>query len=309
MGTAISGAPAVGRADTVGLVGTGHLAASLVTGWCLKGDGPPRIIVSPRNAEVARALATAHARVTVAADNQAVLDHAATVVLCVRPQVADGALRGLRFAAHHRVLSVIATLDEDRLLPLIAPATAVARAVPMPFAAQRRGPLAVFPAPDWVIALLGPLGDVIAAPTAAAFDRFCGITATMAAFFRVLGAMNDWLIAGGVPPGLAARYVVGQVQALSGVPADEAAPSGGGPRAEAGAIDFVQLAQRFATRGGINQQLVEQLHGAGAFDLLPAALDQVLLRIEGHRSLPADAMVPDQSASPSPSSPRDAAAQ
>jgi pyrroline-5-carboxylate reductase len=288
LGAAISRAAAADRAQTVGLIGTGHLAASLVTGWCLEGDGPQRIIVSPRNAGVAQGLSRAHARVTVAVDNQAVLDHAATVILCVRPQIADGVLRELRFAPDHRVLSVIATLGEERLLPLIAPATAVARAVPMPFAARRRGPLAVFPAPDWVIALLGPLGDVIAAPTAAAFNRFCGITATMAAFFRVQGTMSDWLIAGGVPPDLASRYVVGQVQALSGVPADEPALSDGGLRTDGGAIDFTQLAQRFATRGGINQQLTEQLQGAGAFDWLPAVLDQVLLRIEGRRLLPPD---------------------
>ena len=273
----------------MGLIGTGHLAASLVSGWCLESDGPQRIIVSPRNAGVALGLSRAHTRVTVAVDNQAVLDHAVTVILCVRPQIADGVLRGLRFAQDHRVLSVIATFGEDRLLPLIAPAATVARAVPMPFAARRHGPLAVFPASDWVTTLLGPLGDVIAAPTAAAFNRFCGITATMAAFFRVLGTMSDWLIAGGVPPDLASRYVVGQIQALSGVPPDEPALSDGGMRTHGGAIDFTQLAQRFATRGGINQHLVEQLHAVGAFDLLPAALDQVLLRIEGRQSLPPDA--------------------
>jgi len=273
-------------------VGTGHIAAALVTGWCRGNDGPAEILVSPRNAGVAAELARAHAQVTVAADNQAVLDNAATIVLCVRPQIAAPVLEALNFTAEHRVLSVIATLGLERLGPLIAPASALARAVPMPFAAQRRGPLAVFPAPDWAIALLAPLGEVIAAPTAAAFDRFCGITATMAAFFRVLGSMSDWLIAGGVPAALAARYVVGQIQALSAVPGENTAPGPSATPAEGGepgeAIDFARLAERFATRGGINQQVVEQLQAAGGFDLLPAALDRVLLRIEGRQSLPPD---------------------
>jgi pyrroline-5-carboxylate reductase len=252
-----------------------------VTGWCLRDDGPERILVSPRNAAVAESLARAHVRVAVAPDNQAVLDGAATVVLCVRPQVADGVLSGLRFAADHRVLSVIATLGLEGLLPLVAPAVDVGRAVPMPFAARRHGPLALYPALDWAAALLGPLGDVIAAPTAAAFDRFCGITATMAAYFRVLGTLHEWLIEGGVPADLAARYVVGHLQALSAVP--------GGDSAGHSAGDFSLLAQRFATRGGINEQLVGQLEQAGVFDLLTAALDQVLLRIEGRQALPSDA--------------------
>jgi pyrroline-5-carboxylate reductase len=266
--------------DTVGIIGTGHIAAALVSGWCLGSGGPMRIIVSPRNAEVALSLARTHARVTVAADNQAVLNHAATVILSVRPQGAEVVLRDLRFASDHRVLSVIATFGEQRLLPLIAPAAAVVRAVPMPFVAQRRGPLAVYPASEWATTLLATLGDVIAAPTAAAFDRFCSISATMAAFFRTLGTLHDWLTAGGIPADLAARFVVGQVQALSAVPVDGAMPSQGAA-ADIAATDFGRLAQRFATRGGINQQVVEQLERAGAFELLPAALDRVLLRIEG----------------------------
>jgi pyrroline-5-carboxylate reductase len=272
-------------------LGTGHIATALVTGWCRGSDGPAEILVSPRNARIADELARAHHQVTVAADNQAVLAGAATIVLCVRPQIAEPVLEALHFTPEHRVLSVIATLGLERLRPLVAPASAIARAVPMPFAAQRRGPLAVFPAPDWATALLAPLGDVIVAPTAAAFDRFCGITATMAAFFRVLGSMSDWLIDGGVPAALAARYVVGQIQALSAVPGAGAA----GPdatladgAAPGDTIDFAGLAERFATRGGINQQVVEQLQAAGAFELLPAALDRVLLRIEGRKTLPPD---------------------
>ncbi len=273
-------------------MGTGHIAAALVTGWCRGNDGPAEILVSPRNARIAGELARAHPQVTVAADNQAVLDNAATIVLCVRPQIAAPVLEALNFTAEHRVLSVIATLGLERLGPLIAPASALARAVPMPFAAQRRGPLAVFPAPDWATGLLAPLGEVIAAPTAAAFDRFCGITATMAAFFRILGSMTDWLSAGGVPAALAARYVVSQIQALSAVPGEAAVPGPNATPADGGApgeaIDFARLAERFATRGGINQQVVEQLQAAGGFDLLPAALDRVLLRIEGRENLPPD---------------------
>ncbi len=271
---------AIARAAAVGLLGTGHIAAALVTGWCRGEDGPAEILVSPRNAGVAATLARANTQVTVAADNQAVLDGAATIVVCVRPQIAASVLEALDFTTEHRVLSVIATLGLERLRPLIAPARDIARAVPMPFAADRRGPLAVFPAPEWATSLLAPLGDVIAAPTAAAFDRFCGITATMATFFRVLGSMSDWLIAGGVPAPLAARYVLGQIQALSAVP-------GAGEPGDA--LDFARLAERFATRGGINQQVVEHLQAAGGFALLPAALDEVLLRIEGRRSLPPDA--------------------
>jgi pyrroline-5-carboxylate reductase len=266
----------VSDAETVGLIGAGHIAAALVTGWRAGGDGPPHLLLSPRNADIAQQLAQAFPQVAIAADNQAVLDRADTVLLCVRPQIAEAVLRPLRFAGHHRVLSLIATFPLARLAPLLAPAGEVARAVPMPFASSRRGPLAVFPPHDWALTLMAPLGDIIAAPSEPAFDHLCAITATMSAFFKTLGTMSGWLAGGGVPRVLADHYVASQILALSQVPGEQRV------------IDFAALAVRFATKGGINEQVTRELTEAGAFDLLTGALDRVLLRVRGEQPLPAD---------------------
>lgn len=259
-------------ARTVGLLGTGHIAAALVTGWRSGGDGPARLLLSPRNAQTAERLARAYPNVEIAADNQAVLDQADTILLCVRPQVAEAVLAPLAFQDRHRVVSLIATIDIPRLERLVAPAHRIVRAVPMPFAAQRRGPLAIFPPTDWARDLLAPLGDVIEAPSAAAFDRFCGVTATMSAYFRWLGTIGDWLAAEDIPADQANRYVASQFEALS---LEATAP-----------FDFAAMTAAFATKGGINEQLRLDLEAAGAFDQMTQALDRVLERIQGHRPLP-----------------------
>jgi pyrroline-5-carboxylate reductase len=260
------------QSNTVGIIGTGDIAEALVTGWRGDLDGPAQLVLSPRNAEVSHRLAATHAGVTVARDNQAVLDQADIVVLCVRPQVAEGVLAALRFADRHRVVSLIATVDLDRLASWIAPAHQIVRAVPMPFAAKRRGPIALFPPTVWARDLLAPLGDVIEAATAEAYDRFCGVTATMSAYFRWLGTIGAWLVAGGVPPDLAARYVASQFEALSQEPAEP--------------IDFAAMTHDYATQGGINEQLRQDLETAGVFAQMTDALDRVLDRIQGRGSLP-----------------------
>jgi pyrroline-5-carboxylate reductase len=68
----------------VGLIGAGHIAASLVEGWRQGSEGPERIILSPRNAETSARLAGLYGGIEVAESNQAVLDRAGTILLARR---------------------------------------------------------------------------------------------------------------------------------------------------------------------------------------------------------------------------------
>ena len=126
-------------------------------------------MLSPRNAERAQALAERHATVTVAADNQAVIDAADVVVLAVRPQ--DRAVLGeLRFN-QRPVVSLLAGVTHAELAPLVAPAREIRRAIPLPDVARRTGVTPIQPddsaAPPLRRALLGErahaLGEVLGA--------------------------------------------------------------------------------------------------------------------------------------------------
>jgi pyrroline-5-carboxylate reductase len=75
-----------------GVLGVGAIGAAIVTGLCEDVDDAPRMLLSPRNAEIAAGLAQRFATVDVAADNQAVVDGSPVVIVCVRPQVAQTVL-------------------------------------------------------------------------------------------------------------------------------------------------------------------------------------------------------------------------
>src|SRR5262245_4739042 len=97
------------RIMRLGFVGTGTIAAAIIEGL-FAADGAHSITVSPRNAEVAADLAARFANVRIAPTNQAVLDASDVVFLAVRPQIADGVLRELRFRPDHHVISLIAAI-------------------------------------------------------------------------------------------------------------------------------------------------------------------------------------------------------
>ncbi|WP_182084384.1 NAD(P)-binding domain-containing protein [Aureimonas sp. ME7] len=87
----------------LGFIGTGTIAAAMVDG--LRGGD---ILVSPRGTAVPAELSARHEGVRVADGNQSVVDGSDTVVLSVRPQVAEEIVRDLRFRRDQRVVSLIA---------------------------------------------------------------------------------------------------------------------------------------------------------------------------------------------------------
>src|SRR5579871_4719870 len=115
----------------LGFLGTGAITSAMVTGLCSPEGGEYEILLSPRNAEVAAALARRFPQVSVAPSNQEVVDRSDTVVIAVRPQVTESVLADLRFPAERNVISLVSGFSVRRLAGLIAPATNIARAVPL----------------------------------------------------------------------------------------------------------------------------------------------------------------------------------
>ena len=94
-----------------GFVGVGTMSTAIVRGICTQ-DAPPcrGVVLSPRGAENAAALlAEFPALVSVAADNQAVVDQADVVFIGVLPKDAEGVCRALEFAPRHTVVSLVST--------------------------------------------------------------------------------------------------------------------------------------------------------------------------------------------------------
>jgi pyrroline-5-carboxylate reductase len=225
--------------------------------------------LSPRSAARAGRLAARYPSVHVADSNQTVVERADVVLLCVRPQDAPAALSDLPFRAQQAVISVMAGISIGALRALAAPAEVLVRAIPLPAVATRTGVTAIHPQNEYATAIFDPLGGVIAVDDERAFDALAASTATIAAHLAYLDTIIRWLAGRGIPQTDATRYVAAVFGALSRT------------LLESQPKDFSVLADEFATAGGINEQFLGALRGAGTFSVVEGALDDVSHRLEG----------------------------
>ncbi len=123
----------------IGFIGTGAITEAMVRGLLASMPVVETVIVSPRNAAIAARLAADFPGVRIAGDNQAIVEACQTLVLAVRPQIAEEVIRPLQFRDGQSVISVIAATDRDRLLSWIGADVRLTQAIPLPFVARRAG--------------------------------------------------------------------------------------------------------------------------------------------------------------------------
>jgi len=250
----------------LGFLGTGAITSAMVTGLHAAGSGHS-ILVSPRNPEVAAGLAARFPEVRVAGSNQEVVDESRTVVLAVRPQIAADVIPELRFRAGQHVISVISGFPVARVSALVTPASYVTRAVPLPSAARRRSPTAVYPPDPATIELFSLIGAAFGVESETEFSAVCSTTATMAAWFAFADATAAWLSKQGVPASKARDYIARIYLGMAETAVERQGES------------FEALAKDHATRGGTNEQFLGHLTAHGVFEQIAAGLDGILRRV------------------------------
>jgi pyrroline-5-carboxylate reductase len=248
-----------------GVIGVGAIAEAIAIGLCDGVEAPPRVVLSPRNANTARGLAERYETVEVAGDNQAVVDAAPVVLICLRPQVAREALGQLRFGAGQIVISAMAGIAVDEVKRLVAPASDVARCIPLPGVARRKGITPVHPPQRAAKELFDRLGTAVEVPELDAYDGFAVATATIAAHFAYLETISGWLATRGIPAEEAQRYVAATFADLA--------------TTLDGRHDFEHLARDHATAGGINELFLQTLRERGVYDEVRAGMNRVLARL------------------------------
>ena len=253
---------------TIGILGTGSLAAAIVTGLCEGVDDAPPILLSPRNAQVGARLAASYPSVQVATDNQAVVDGADTVLVCLR-QADAGLLADLTWRPEQTVVSAVAGLTAPALAEAVAPATQLARAVPIVGVATRSWSTPLRPAVPGAVAVFERTGGVLPVDDDEQFDAIFTALGTVAPIFDYLGAIEGFLRDHGLPAG-GARTLLGQNVA------QVVGPLGVEPEP-----DFVELRREHAPPGGGNDQMATLLREAGVPQATRAALDEVFRRQTG----------------------------
>ncbi|QFY62983.1 pyrroline-5-carboxylate reductase (plasmid) [Rhizobium grahamii] len=257
---------------SIGFVGTGAISEAMVRGLLREPPAVQEVHVSPRNSEIAARLAAEFSAVQIAPDNQAVVDRSEVVVLAIRPQIAEEVIRQLRFRAGQAVIGVVAATRRDSLLEWIDADVHLVQAIPLPFVADRQGVTAIFPPDQAVAALFNVLGSAVECESRKEYDLLAAATALMSTYFGVMDMAATWLEANGLDANKAGAFLAPLFESLA-------------QRANVpGVHDFTELSNEFATKGGLNEQVLVDFENAGARTGLHRALDRVFARIEGRDS-------------------------
>jgi len=257
------------RITNIGFIGTGAITEAMVRGLLSEPAYINEIHVSPRSADVAARLAADFEAVRVATDNQEVVERSDIVCLAIRPQIAKEVIGELTFRNGQSVISVIAATKREDLLDWIPADVHLVQAIPLPFVADRQGVTALYPPDTEVAALFDTLGTAVQCDSRREYDLLAAASAMMSTYFGIMEFATDWLVKNGLDKTKGQAYVAPLFKSLAQW----------ANRPDAGS--FSMLSTEFATRGGLNEQVLSDFETKGGRAALASALDRVLARIEG----------------------------
>lgn len=258
---------------TLGFIGTGAITEAIVKGLIKADLSNDSILVSARNAAIARDLSELSSRVRVVEDNQEIVDQSKIVFLAVRPQVARDVLAELKFSPDRKVVSLLATITSETVREWIGSDVHVTRAIPLPSVAELTGVTAVYPEDPAVEALFGDLGTVVAAGSLAEFDGYAAASSLMGTYFLLLHNTAVWLAERGASEERARQYIGHLFYGL-------AKTSLADPR------NFEDLVAAHSTPKGLNEQAWHVFEEKGGARAIQTALTAVVERIK--RSITSD---------------------
>lgn len=252
----------------IGFIGTGAITEAMVRGLLGRPAALPHVMVSQRSADISARLAVEFPQVIVSGDNQAIVDGCDTVVLAIRPQIAEEVIRPLQFRDGQKIISVVAATGREALLDWIGADVRLSQAIPLPFVARRSGVTAIYPADMDTAAIFNVLGKAVECETKAEYDLLAAASALMATYFGIMQTATEWLAEKGLPEEKARAYLTPLFAGLS-----EVAVLAGDR------TDFTDISREFATKGGLNEQVLQDFDGKGGSRVLKDALSRVLERI------------------------------
>ncbi|OUO95085.1 NAD(P)-binding domain-containing protein [Cloacibacillus sp. An23] len=178
----------------LGFIGTGGIASAMARGFCSAPEFSGKINLSVhKNREKADALKNAFpGRVSVFDSNQAASDASDVVFVCVLPQQHEAVVRALHFRPNQRVMHITGGVKLADSLPLYAPAKSAARAIPLPFAARRMGPLLFYGGDETLAELMSLIGTLVRVKSERELEILGPVTGMMVPYYALLGESVRW---------------------------------------------------------------------------------------------------------------------
>lgn len=247
----------------IGFIGTGIIASAVAAGFCESSIPDLMITVSPRNKDRAAALKEKYPdKITVAASNQQVVDESEWVFLSVLPKDADAVISALNIPYEKKVVSLVSSLSLKHLKEISGEHALTVDVLPLTFAADRIGPIVVYPAVEEAKELIANIGDAIAVDDPQKIAVFRAITGLMSPYYMLLTKLIDWSVENGVDEESARAYITAFTGALSRKAAKWPAP--------------LESLAREMTPGGFNWSALKHLEENDAYLPWTEALQPIM---------------------------------
>ena len=251
----------------LGFIGTGKIASSVITGICNSKISFKKILVSPRNRNIAQKLKRKFKKVSIAKNNQEIVNACNWVFLAVTPRVGKKIIPNLKFRSNQKVISFIATINLAQLKKAIGKKVKIVRAIPLPPISIRKGPVPICPPDKQVKSFFNKLGTTVEIKNEKSSKNFWATSGMMAPFYEMLKVLSDWLVKRGIKRNEAQKYITSLFVALS---EDSIMNS---------KKDLNYLVKDSQTPRGLNEQTVKQLRKAGFNRSLEKSLNSILKRL------------------------------
>jgi len=251
----------------LGFIGTGKITSSVVTGICRSNISFKKIILSPRNRNVAKKLKRQFKKVLIAKNNQEIANSCNWIFLAITPTVGQRIIKNLKFKSGQTIVSFISTMTLPQLKKAIKVKATIVRAIPLPPISLKKGPVPMFPPNKKVKNFFNKLGTTVEISNEKLSKNFWSTSGMMAPFYELLSTMSNWLVKRGVKRDKAQKYITSLFVALS---EDSVVNSN---------KDLKYLVKESQTSRGLNEQGVKELRKAGFYRATEKTLNSILKRL------------------------------
>ena len=251
----------------LGFIGTGTITSAVITGICTSKISFQKILVSPRNKNIAQKLKKRFRKVSIAKTNQEIVDKCNWIFLAVTPKVGKKIIPKLNFKSNQKIISFISTIDLAHLKKFIRKKVKIVRAIPLPPISIGKGPVPICPPDKQVKSFFDKIGTTIEIKSEKLSNNFWSMSGMMAPFYEMLKVQSDWLVTKGVKRDQAQKYITSLFVALS---EDSVINSN---------KNLKYLVNESQTPGGLNEQGVKELRKSGYYRSLKKSLNSILKRL------------------------------
>ena len=251
----------------LGFIGTGKIASSVILGVCRSKIKFRQIIVSPRNKRIANNLKKKFKKVSIAKNNQDVINKSNWIFLSVTPKVGDKIIKDLKFKSNQTIISFISTINLSELKKMIKVKSKIVRAIPLPPISIKKGPVPICPPNRLVKIFFDKIGSTIEIKNEKLSINFWSTSGMMASYYEMLRVMSNWLVKKGIKKQDAQKYITSLFLALS----EDAVVNSN--------KDLKHLVKESQTPKGLNQQGLNTMSKKGVYKSVVNTLNSIHKRL------------------------------